>query len=206
MKKKFKYILISIFSIAVLWNGLLINKHLKTEYYFPYNNGIKEKAFLNVIWKMSINEVERVNGSVLKPGLPLLLELEDDLTNLLSYDRFKSMEGDKINIGGELYDVDYHFFDNSLFRISLYSDVENKIKTDSVIISLLTAKYGNIQRDTSKEYSGVFRSENVIINYNQWDYNNDKNDTIKRVGIELNYLPMLKLIKTTGEKKQDDIF
>ena len=182
-----------------------LNSYLKNERLLIYTKGTNKKAFLNATWKMSVKEVERANGYKLTKGISFAV-IESDLNKILDLKRFVSKESCDINIWGDDREVKYDFFDDQLFRVRIYDEILNQGNTDSLIVISLEPKYGKIIRNEKYEYAGKFMTDEVEIDYEQWEYDNKEDKKIKRFKIEITYKPMVNEIKSISEKEQNNIF
>ncbi len=203
-----KIIGLIILLIIVVFSIYRTNTYLNKERLFIYAKGTDKKAFINATWKMSIKEVERANECELsKNAIPPPDILVGDLNNLLDRDRIDCRESCKKNIGGFDMDVAYDFFDDQLFRVRIYDNVFNKAEIDSLIVASLTPKYGKIERSDENEFSGKFLTDEVEIEYEQFEYdNNQENKRIKRFRLKITYKPLLNEIRSILKQEQNNIF
>lgn len=208
MKKIRKFLKISGI-VLLLIIGLVgiysLNSYLKKERLLIYSKGTNEKAFLNATWKMSIKEVERANGCGLTKGISFAV-IEPELNKILDLKRFVSKKSCEINIWGADREVSYDFFDDQLFRVRIYDDILNQGEIDSLIVQSLEPKYGEIIRSENNKYAGKFMTDEVEIDYNQWEYDNEEGKKVKRFRIEITYKPLINEIKSISEKEQNNIF
>lgn len=188
--------LLKTFAIFILTAFIIIglfklNKYLKDERLLFYKRGTDEKAILNATWRMSVKEVERSLNYKLTDGIFYgRIFTGEPFKNLKDINRVSNKDGKNIIIGGENYEVQYDFFDDQLFQITLLKEVLNKEKTDSIITTYLEPKYGRIIRDPQNKFSGTFKNKNVQIKYEQWEIkNHDK--TEDRILIIIIYQPIV---------------
>jgi hypothetical protein len=182
-----------------------LNSYLQEESLFMCAKGSDTKAFINSTWGMSIKEVERANGCKLNKDVSQIAFVFDNFEMLLGTGRIKSKESCKINIWGVNREVDYDFFDNQLFRVKIYDDILDKALIDSMVVASLEVKYGTIQRKNIEEYSGKFETDEVEVEYGQYEYNKDNKNLIRLV-IKITYKPILNKMLSASKLIQNNVF
>lgn len=169
---------------------------------YDYYKTSKERALLNVSWRMSPDEVEQSNHTKL-----LDFELKNYLfiPHVADQNRFKFFSQKNILLFENNADIDYVFFDNQLYRYDI-SFSEITINAASEIFRLLIAKYGNGKELPQRVVTEIQRHE--------WETDRldviflliKKTDKTFELGISIIYLPLAKEIEEIAQKEKENYF
>ena len=166
------------------------------------NDKEQEKAFVNAKWKMSIDEVQKANDCLFEEGFDLSI-LDSDLNLVRDRNRFTSKVC-SIFLWGSYLNVDYHFFDNKLYRIDIRGTIDKNIDIDSLVSNSLSQKWRSYIKKDSSSIDKLFQTNEVELVYGS----NTKalNDAYKNIYIKLTYRPIVRLIKEIGIHENSNVF
>lgn len=197
IKKWFFVLLVSLLTVS---GFLLLNKFFKEENLFIYETGMDKKAILNSTWNMSFKEVERANKIKLKKGISFA-SFDAGLNKLLDLNRITAKKTEDFNLWAFNSELNYDFFDNRLFRYSLIGEVYNSAEFDSIAVTNLKKKYGEMLKG-GMQYGGSFLKDSVSVEYSQFDIENEKEH---RFLIKVTFLPIFNEITKKSENEQNSI-
>ena len=199
MIKKISKILLGIVLSLLLGYAFL---YIQQNKYFWFATGTRNKAILNTTWKMSPQEISRVNKTYLVKSDRLILFAPD----VVDQKRIKKLVQKDVFLWGHRTEIVYVFFDEMLYEyyigITLY---DKDIYIDDIMKALKT-KYGKPQ-DRNKHsdnclYSFDFKSRNQLIS--TWLIEND-NKTF-HAGIRANYLPFKNEVEHIIQEEKSNYF
>jgi 1,4-alpha-glucan branching enzyme len=151
MKKKQNIIFVLAFIILFILIGVhYLNNYFKDNNIFLYATGSNDKAFLNSTWKMSKNEVERANETILEYGASDDIEIESVFSCINSKSRVEgnlkkntfSCYTDKVYLYRKVSDVRYYFFSNMLYEYNVTIPVYGYYDF-TIILNNLKESFGN---------------------------------------------------------------
>lgn len=191
-------VLLGILCLVAL-NSYLSNRHL-----FTYATGTKDKAFLNATWKMSPQEIERANSTVLSSPLGFPSPITADV---MDQKRFQVLLQKEFWLWGHESQVEYQFFDSMLYEYCVLLTVFDIEKSHREIFEMLRSKFGK-ERDARAKgsdllYDFEWETEKQAVSY--WMGHNKGKESYY-VGIRARYKPFYADIEKIGKDEKKSYF
>jgi len=153
MKRKLKRAVIGAASLLIALCIVAVNSYLSNKHLFLYATGTKDKAFLNATWKMSPQEIERANKTVLSTSdLPILITPE-----VVDQSRFKTMIQKDLLLWGHASQVHYEFFDNMPYEYRATLTAYDLEKPHKEILETLRTQFGK-EKEVQKKRTDIVYS------------------------------------------------
>lgn len=196
------------------------NHYLRVNNLVFYATGSKDKAFLDVTWRMSPKEIERVNKTPLTSTF-YLFHLDQPskykYSNVVNGKRYRYLKQDgHITLWGFNTEVKYAFFDNKLFEYTIFLRGYDSEKMHKNISSALTKRFGSGVVEDSGRYLHVMQWETEssrarywLIEYETTTRVDTENKTINPpylAGVKIRCKPLLEEIKQISLTEHKKIF
>ncbi len=192
-------------SIVIYYTNYLINK----DNYILNGNTINKKSIMNAYWNMPFKEVQRVNNCKFKIEIPFP---NDFYTSLINKDSYKAyLDCRTISLWSYNTEISYEFYNDRLCKYGIIGKVDNPVIFDSIAIKNLSLHYGKFKRSTTlvkgqTTLKGCFLKDSVLVEYKQFDIENENKINEHRFIIEVTYQPIYYEIKRKIEDDEKSIF
>lgn len=205
MRRKLKIFGIVTLIVLIAVCGGIVNKYLSGRHLFIYATGTSDKAFLNATWKMSPQEIERVNRTSLSDSptwflIPLELEVTDQ-------GRHKAFVQKDVSLWGRNAEIDYQFFDNMLYGYDISFTAYNLDEPHKEILETLRGQFGAGKEEERKRADIIYRfewdTEKQTVSYHMWK---DEKEKSYHVNIRALYKPFYRQIEEIAKNEKKAYF